>query len=56
MRFFLLILFAALLGGCGFKGPLYLPEKPPAAHPQPAPQPEKPQKQDSDQQQEPQTQ
>ncbi|HXZ96179.1 MAG TPA: lipoprotein [Burkholderiales bacterium] len=56
MRFLSLLLFAALLVGCGYKGALYLPENPPSEQPQTAPQPEKPQKQDSDQQQGPQAQ
>jgi len=50
----------ALLAGCGQKGPLYLPEKkpaavtapatapPPASQPQPPPQPQSPQPQKSD--------
>ncbi|MGH8710771.1 MAG: LPS translocon maturation chaperone LptM [Burkholderiales bacterium] len=55
MRFSsLLILFAVLLEGCGYKGALYLPEQPPAAQSQPAPQPQIPQKQDQDPQQGPQ--
>ncbi len=59
MRFSaLLILLAVLLEGCGYKGPLFLPQQPPAAQSQPAPQPlpQKPQEQDPDAQQGPQAQ
>jgi predicted small lipoprotein YifL len=57
MRFpALLILLAVLLGGCGYKGALYLPQQPPAAQSQPEPQTQKPQKQDPDPQQGPQAQ
>ncbi|HYA19508.1 MAG TPA: lipoprotein [Burkholderiales bacterium] len=55
MRFLALILFVTLLAACGYKGALYLPEKPPAQT-QTAPQPQNPQKPDSDQQQGSQTQ
>jgi len=37
----ILILVAALLAGCGYKGPLYLPKsKPEASKPAPKPAPE----------------
>jgi predicted small lipoprotein YifL len=41
MRFLATLVVAALIAGCGFKGPLYLPQdkpaptKPPAAKPAP---------------------
>jgi predicted small lipoprotein YifL len=31
MRFLLTLVVAALIAGCGFKGPLYLPQDKPAA-------------------------
>ncbi len=38
MRIFIPLLLAALLGACGFKGPLYLPKPKPEAQPaKPAP-------------------